>query len=131
MKKKLVVIMVLLFVSVYTVKSKEEPVISSFRNNRELISTYINGYNVTNEYTSALEKALESVKEYLCLTTQELENADDCILGNKYITIELIYDGVKYTFCCDLEGKILSMNKEEDYFLDEWDRRRNETRKTE
>ncbi|WP_373237165.1 hypothetical protein [Hungatella hathewayi] len=116
MKKLVVVVVVLSIISLYTLRAEEQAVISTFRNNRELVSAYIDGKDVTDYYSSALEKALR-------LSTQEMEAASDCMMGTEYITIELIYDGNKYTFCCGSSGKILSVNAEKNYSLNEWEKR--------
>jgi len=123
MKKLVVVVVVLSIISLYTLRAEEQAVISTFRNNRELVSAYINEKDVTDDYSSALEKALKNVKDYLGLSTQEMKTASDCMMGTEYITIELIYDGSKYTFCCDSSGKILSVSAEKNYSLNEWEKR--------
>ena len=123
MKKLVVVVVVLSIISLYTLRAEEQAVISTFRNNRELVSAYIDGKDVTDYYSSALDKALKNVKDYLGLSTQEMEAASDCMMGTEYITIELIYYGNKYTFCCGSSGKILSVNAEKNYSLNEWEKR--------
>ena len=118
--KKLIVVFAIFIL--YTLRIEEQTVISTFRDNRELVSVYIDGKDVTSNYASALESALKNVKDYLGLSTQEIKTASDCMMGTEYITVELIHDGSKYTFCCDSTGKILSLHTEKNYVLNEWER---------
>lgn len=129
--KKLVVVVALSIISLCTLRVEKQEVISTFRSNRELVSAYIDGKNVTDDYSSALEKSLKNVKDYLGLSAQEMETVSDCMMGTEYITIELIYDESKYTFCCDSSGKILSVSVEKNYSLNEWEKRVYKPRSTE
>lgn len=86
----------------YTLRAEEQAVISTFRNNRELV------HILTGKMSPIiihLRLTLKNVKDYLGLSTQEMEAASDCMMGTEYITIELIYDGKQYTFVAALPEK--------------------------
>ena len=87
MKKLVVFVVALSIISLYTLRVEKQEVISTFRSNRELVSAYIDGKDVTDDYSSALEKSLKNVKDYLGLSAQEMETVSDCMMGTKYITI--------------------------------------------
>lgn len=124
MRKIIVVVVVLVIGTMFIFKVKEQEVttISTFRNNKDLISAYVDGEDITTSYEIARKKAIENVQKYLDLTQEEIGQIVDCMMGDKYITLELFYHGDKYTFFCNYEGKLLGINREENYVLSEWEK---------
>lgn len=77
----------------------------------EIISAYRDGEDVTEERKALGEQTEVAVSKFLNREREELEFDVFCMLEMDGMTIEVMVDGVSYTFTCSMQGDIIGVGR--------------------
>jgi len=77
----------------------------------EVVSAYRDGENVTEERKELEEQTEEAISKFLNRDIEELEFDMFCMLEEDGMTIEVMVDGVSYTFTCSMQGDIIGVGR--------------------
>ena len=110
MKKSVTLVMVLLLAGCAPANEKEEVNSSMIVTaDGEIVSAYRNGEDVTDERKE--EQTEVAVSKFLNREREELEFDVFCMLEEDGMTVEVIVDGVSYTFTCSMQGDIIGVGR--------------------
>ena len=108
MKKVLICLLTLLLVGCSGEKAEETGhSYVTVTNGEEVIAAYRDGKDVTEERKALEEQTKESIAQFLNRDRETLEFKAFCMLEEDGVTIEVVADGVSYTFTCSMEGDII------------------------
>lgn len=94
----------------------------SYTNSRgEIQSLYIGDLDVSEEYEKLLNNIVVDICKDLGSDKESVTVISVTLLENSGVTIELIFDGDKYTYLYDCFGSAISQNIIRNYELDEWE----------
>lgn len=77
----------------------------------EVVSAYWDGEDVTEERKALEVQTEEAVSRFLNRQREELEFDVFCMLEMDGMTIEVMVDGVSYTFTCSMQGDIIGAGR--------------------
>lgn len=77
----------------------------------ETVSAYRDGEDVTDERLALEEQTETAVSKFLNRERADLEFDMFCMLEQDGMTIEVMVDGVSYTFTCSMQGDIIGMER--------------------
>lgn len=81
------------------------------RSGEEVLSAYMNGENVTEEYKEREQRAKDTIATFLNRESSEIEFHTYCMLEMDGMTIEAPIDGIEYTFTLNIEGELLGIGR--------------------
>lgn len=112
MKKSVILVMVLLLAGGAPAKEKEEGHSSMVVTaDGEIVSAYRDGEDVTDERKALEEQTEGAVSKFLNRERETLEFDLFCMLEEDGMTIEVMVDGVSYTFTCSMQGDIIGVGR--------------------
>lgn len=123
MKKLLMIVMILVIVYLMPYNSIGRAFSSmSYTNSRgEMQGLYLGDTDVTEKYEKLLNNIVVDICKDLGSDKENIMIISVTLLENSGITIELIFDGDKYTYLYDCFGSAISQNIIRNYELDEWE----------
>lgn len=77
----------------------------------EVVSAYRDGEDVTDERKALEEQTEEAISRFLNRGRDELKFDMFCMLEEDGMTVEVMVDGVSYTFTCSMQGDIIGMGR--------------------
>lgn len=77
----------------------------------ETVSAYRDGEDVTDERLALEEQTEKAVSKFLNREKEDLEFDMFCMLEQDGMTIEVLVDGVSYTFTCSMQGDIIGVGR--------------------
>lgn len=77
----------------------------------EVVSAYRDGEDVTDERKALEEQTEEAISKFLNRNRDVLEFNMFCMLEEDGMTVEVMVDGVSYTFTCSMYGDIIGMGR--------------------
>lgn len=77
----------------------------------ETVSAYRDGEDVTDERLALEEQTETAVSKFLNRKKEDLEFDMFCMLEQDGMTIEVLVDGVSYTFTCSMQGDIIGVGR--------------------
>lgn len=111
-EKSIILAMVLLLTGCALAKETEEGHSSMVVTaGGEIISAYRDGEDVTEERKALGEQTEVAVSKFLNREREELEFDVFCMLEMDGMTIEVMVDGVSYTFTCSMQGDIIGVGR--------------------
>lgn len=108
------ILTVALFVMLLSGCAKKEPEGSSsivVTAGGETVAAYRDGEDVTNERLALEEQTETAVSKFVNREKEDLEFDMFCMLEQDGVTIEVMVDGVSYTFTCSIQGDIIGMGR--------------------
>ncbi|QIB55521.1 hypothetical protein [Blautia producta] len=112
MKKIIFLVMVLMLSGCVPAEKKEEGHSSMIiTSDGEVISAYRDGEDVTDERKALEEQTEEAISRFLNRDRDVLEFDIFCMLEEDGMTVEVMVDGVSYTFTCSMQGDIIGMGR--------------------
>lgn len=110
---KRILIMVLFIVLLSGCAEKEQEGSSSIvvTAGGETFAAYCDGEDVTDERMALEEQTETAVSKFLNREREDLEFDMFCMLEQDGMTIEVMVDGVSYTFTCSMQGDIIGMGR--------------------
>lgn len=111
MKRILIVVLSALMLSGCAEKEKEGHSSMVVTAGGEVVSAYLDGEDVTEERKALEVQAEEAVSGFLNRERDELEFDMFCMLEQDGMTIEVMVDGVSYTFTCSMQGDIIGVGR--------------------
>lgn len=112
MKKLIFLAMVLMLTGCAPAEEKEEGHSSMIiTSDGEVVSAYRDGEDVTDERKALEEQTEEAISRFLNRDRDVLEFDMFCMLEEDGITVEVMVDGVSYTFTCSMYGDIIGMGR--------------------
>lgn len=123
MKKLLMIVMILVIVYLMPYNSIGRAFSSmSYTNSRgEMQGLYLGDTDVTEKYEKLLNNIVVDICKDVGSDKENIMIISVTLLENSGITIELIFDGDKYTYLYDCFGSAISQNIIRNYELDEWE----------
>ena len=123
MKKLLMIVMVIVIVYLMPYNKLGRAFSSmSYTNSRgEIQGLYLGDTDVTEKYEKLLNNIVVDICKDLGSDKENIMIISVTLLENSGITIELIFDGDKYTYLYDCFGSAISQNIIRNYELDEWE----------
>lgn len=110
MKKIIFLIMVLMLTGCVPAEEREEGHSSMIITaDGEVVSAYRDGEDVTDERKALEEQTEEVISRFLNRNREELKFDMFCMLEEDGMTVEVMVDGVSYTFTCSMQGDIIGM----------------------
>jgi len=80
-------------------------------NGDEIVSAYRDGEDVTEERKALETQTKEVIGQFLNRDEETLDFERFCMLEEDGMTIEVMVEGVSYTFTCSMEGYIVNMGR--------------------
>lgn len=77
----------------------------------EVVSAYRDGKDVTEERKALEEQTEKAISRFLNRDIEKLEFDMFCMLEEDGMTIEVMVDGVSYTFTCSMQGDIIGVGR--------------------
>ena len=77
----------------------------------EVVSAYLDGEDVTKERKALEVQTEEAVSGFLNRERDELEFDMFCMLEQDGMTVEVMVEGVSYTFTCSMQGDIIGVGR--------------------
>ena len=112
MKKIIFLVMVLMLTGCTPAEEKEEGHSSMIITAEgEVVSAYRDGEDVTDERKALEEQTEEAISRFLNRDMDVLEFDMFCMLEEDRMTVEVMVDGVSYTFTCSMQGDIIGMGR--------------------
>lgn len=112
MKKIIFLVMVLMLTGCARAEEKEEGHSSMIITaDGEVVSAYRDGEDVTDERKALEEQTEEAISKFLNRNRDVLEFNMFCMLEEDGMTVEVMVDGVSYTFTCSMYGDIIGMGR--------------------
>lgn len=112
MKKIIFLVMVLILTGCARAEEKEEGHSSMIITaDGEVVSAYRDGEDVTDERKALEEQTEEAISKFLNRNRDVLEFNMFCMLEEDGMTVEVMVDGVSYTFTCSMYGDIIGMGR--------------------
>lgn len=112
MKKLIFLAMVLMLTGCAPAEEKEEGHSSMIiTSDGEVVSAYRDGEDVTDERKALEEQTEEAISRFLNRDRDVLEFNMFCMLEEDGITVEVMVDGVSYTFTCSMQGDIIGVGR--------------------
>lgn len=111
MKRILMVVLSALMLSGCADKEKEGHSSIVVTAGGEVVSAYLDGEDVTEERKALEVQTEETVSGFLNRERDELEFDMFCMLEQDGMTIEVMVNGVSYTFTCSMQGDIIGVGR--------------------
>ena len=112
MKKVIVLAMVLILMGCTPAEDREEGHSSMvITANGEVVSAYRDGEDVTDERKALEVQTEEVISRFLNRDRDVLEFDMFCMLEEEGMTVEVMVDGVSYTFTCSMQGDIIGVGR--------------------
>lgn len=112
MKKIIFLVMVLMLTGCAPAEEKEEGHSSMIITaDGEVVSAYRDGEDVTDERKALEEQTEEAISRFLNRDRDVLGFDMFCMLEENGMTVEVMVDGVSYTFTCSMQGDIIGMGR--------------------
>lgn len=111
MKKKLAVMLCMLVLCGCADKKEEGHSSTVVTAGGEVVSAYRDGEDVTEERKALEEQTEEAISRFLNRDREELEFETFCMLEEDGMTIEVMVDGVSYTFTCSMQRDIIGVGR--------------------
>ena len=112
MKKVIVLAMVLILTGCAPAEDREKGHSSMVVTaNREVVSAYRDGKDVTDERKALEVQTEEAVSRFLNRDREKLEFDMFCMLEEDGMTVEVMVDEVSYTFTCSMQGDIIGVGR--------------------
>lgn len=77
----------------------------------ETVAAYRDGEDVTDERLALEEQTETAVSKFVNREKEDLEFDMFCMLEQDGMTIEVMVDGVSYTFTCSMQGDIIGLGR--------------------
>ena len=113
MERIIVVMLIVLVLCGCTDKKEERHLSIVVTAGGELVSAYRDGKNVTEERKALQVQTEENISRFLNRDRGELEFDMFCMLEEDGVTIDVMLDGVSYTFTCNIQGDIIGVGRSE------------------
>lgn len=118
MKKFIIGILLLLLTGCFLLLEKKEKYNSFIiTSDNENFTAYCNGKDVSDKRMEMKQQTEKAISKFLNRNQEDLEFSTFCMLENKGMTIEVMVDGISYTFTCNIDGQITGVGRTDGLFL--------------
>lgn len=111
MKRILIVVLFVVLLSGCAGKEQEGSSSIVVTAGGETVAAYRDGEDVTDERMALEEQTEKAVSKFLNREREDLEFDMFCMLEQDGMTIEVMVDGVSYTFTCSMQGDIIGVGR--------------------